>query len=72
MVDLGVGVGGDEVAGRVFNIRRATDSNRMSAGNASGREHTMGMGGKSRVGSYPPNPFDAVLLNRYVFTLFYC
>ena len=60
------------MAERVFDIRRVTDSNRMSAGNAYGREHAMGMGGKSRVGSYPLNPLDAVLLDQYVFTLFYC
>ena len=64
--DLGVGVGGDEVADRVFDIRRA--SNR-STGNAHGGEHAMTTGGKSRVGSYPLNPFDAVLLDQYVFTL---
>ena len=35
-VDLGVGVRGDEVAERVFDIRRATDSNRMGTGIAYG------------------------------------
>ena len=60
------------MAERVFDIRRATDSNRMSAENAYGGEHAMGTGGKSKVGSYPLNPFDAVLLGQYVFTLFYC
>ena len=71
-VDLGVGVGGGEVVESVFDIRRATDSNRMGAGNAYGGEHAMGMGNTSRVGSYPLNLFDAVLLDWYVFTLFYC
>ena len=71
-VDLEVGVGGDGVAAeRVLHIRRASNSNSMSAGNADGGEHTVpGTGGKSRVGSYPLNPFDAVLLDQYVFTLF--
>jgi len=71
-VDLGVGAGGDGVADRVFDIRRATDSNRIGVGNAYGGEQAMKPGGKSRVGSYPLNPFDAVLLDQYVFTLFYC
>jgi len=44
----------------------------VSAGNAYGGEHAMETGGKSRVGSYPLNPFDAILLDQYVFTLFYC
>ena len=61
--DLGVG---DEV----FDIRRASNSTRMTAGNAHGGEYaTATTGGKSRVGSYPLNPFDAVLLGQYVFTL---
>jgi len=68
-VDLGVGVGGDEVAQRVFDIR---DNSRMGAGNAYGGEHAMGTGGKSKVGSYPLDPFDGVLLDQYVFTLFCC
>ncbi|EDR00407.1 uncharacterized protein LACBIDRAFT_334168 [Laccaria bicolor S238N-H82] len=59
-VDLGVGVGWDEVAEKVSDIRRATD---MGAENAYGGEHAMETGGKSRVGSYPLNPFDAVLLD---------
>ena len=71
-VDLGVGVGGDEVAERAFDTWRAIDSNRMGAGNAYGGEHAMGTGGKSRVGSYPLDPFDAVLLDQYVLTLFCC
>ena len=71
-VDMGVGVGGDEVAEGVFDIGRATDSNRMSTGNAYGGEHTMETGSKSTVGSYPLNPFDAVLIGQYVFTLSYC
>ena len=70
--DLGMGVGGGEVVESVSDIRRATDSNRMSAGNAYGGEHAMETGSKSTVGSYPLNPFDAVLLGQYVFTLFYC
>jgi hypothetical protein len=69
-VDLGVGVGVGEVA--VLDIRRAGNSNRVSAGNAYGGEYAMGTGGKSRVGSYPLSSFDAVLLDQYVFTLFYC
>lgn len=61
-VDLEVGVGGgDEV---VFDIRRASNSTRMSAGVATG--------GKPRVRNYPLDPFDAVLLDQYVFTVFYC
>ena len=70
-VDLGVGVRGDEVVERVFDISRATDSDRMGTGIAYGEEHAMGTGGQSRVGSYPLDPFDAVL-DQYVFTLFYC
>ena len=65
--DLGVGVGGDEVAERVFDIRRVTDSNR-STGNADEGVHAMETGGKWRAGN---NPFDALLLDQYVFTLFY-
>ena len=42
-VDFGVGGGGGEVAERVFDIRRVTDSNRVTAGNAYGGEHAMGM-----------------------------
>ena len=67
--DLGVGVGG-KVAESVSDIWRATNSNGVSGGNAYGGEHAMGMGGRLRVGSYPLNPFDAVLLGQYVFTLF--
>ncbi|EDR00403.1 uncharacterized protein LACBIDRAFT_314324 [Laccaria bicolor S238N-H82] len=56
--DLGVGVGGDEVAERV------SDSIRMAAENA----YAMETRGKSRVGSCPLNPFDAVLLDHDRYT----
>ena len=51
---------------------RATDRDRMGAENVYGGEHPMETGGKWRAGSYPLDPFDAVLLDQYVFTLFYC
>ena len=48
-VDFGVGGGGGEVAERVFDIRRVTDSNR-STGNADEGVHAMETGGKWRLG----------------------
>ena len=71
-VDLGVELEGVRWRRGFLHIRRASNSNRTGAGNAYGGEHAMGMGGRSRVGSYPLNPFDVVLLDQYVFTLFYC
>ena len=51
---------------------RATDRDRMGAENAYGGEPAMETGGKWRAGSYPLDPFDAVLLDQSVFTLLYC
>ena len=71
-VDLGVRARRDAVAEMVSGIRRATDSNRMGAENGYGGDHAMEAGGTWRAGSYPLDPFDAVLLDQYVFALFYC
>ena len=71
-VDSGVRARRDAVAEMVSGIRRATDSNRMGAENGYGGDHAMETGGTWRVGSYPLDPFDAVLLDQYVFALFYC
>ena len=73
-VDLGVGVGWDEVAERVLIfggllIVIGWVLGTLMEGNTPWEWEASR---KSRVGSYPLNPFDAVLLDQYVFTLFYC